>query len=65
LQVGFLSGSIKAVTDARVGDTITLARNIAPAPLPGTYRVLGFVLFAAGNSGGRCDGGASWTRSGN
>ena len=34
-EVGFLSGSIKAVTDARVGDTITLAREQADEALPG------------------------------
>eukprot|EP00238_Polyblepharides_amylifera_P015731 CAMPEP_0196580528 /NCGR_PEP_ID=MMETSP1081-20130531/29049_1 /TAXON_ID=36882 /ORGANISM="Pyramimonas amylifera, Strain CCMP720" /LENGTH=610 /DNA_ID=CAMNT_0041900411 /DNA_START=321 /DNA_END=2153 /DNA_ORIENTATION=- len=34
-EVGFLSGSIKAVTDARVGDTITLAREPAAEALPG------------------------------
>jgi len=34
-EVGFLSASIKAVTDARVGDTITLAREPAEEILPG------------------------------
>ncbi len=34
-EVGYLAASIKAVADARVGDTITLASNPAPAPLPG------------------------------
>ena len=34
-EVGYLSAAIKAVGDARVGDTITLTRNPASAPLPG------------------------------
>jgi len=34
-EVGYLSASIKAVGDARVGDTITLFNNPADAPLPG------------------------------
>ena len=34
-EVGYLAASIKAVADARVGDTITLASNPADAPLPG------------------------------
>ena len=34
-EVGYLSASIKAVADARVGDTITLVSNPAAAPLPG------------------------------
>ncbi|MCX5947618.1 MAG: translation elongation factor 4 [Cyanobacteria bacterium] len=34
-EVGYLSASIKAVADARVGDTITLLNNPADAPLPG------------------------------
>lgn len=34
-EVGYLAASIKAVADARVGDTITLARTKAPEPLPG------------------------------
>ena len=34
-EVGYLSASIKAVEDARVGDTITLAKGSAPSPLPG------------------------------
>ena len=36
MQVGFLHGAIKSVDDARVGDTITLAREPAPlGALPG------------------------------
>jgi GTP-binding protein LepA len=34
-EVGYLSAAIKAVADARVGDTITLARNQAKEALPG------------------------------
>jgi GTP-binding protein LepA len=34
-EVGYLAASIKAVTDARVGDTITLFNNPASEPLPG------------------------------
>ncbi len=34
-EVGYLAASIKAVADARVGDTITLANDSALEPLPG------------------------------
>jgi GTP-binding protein LepA len=34
-EVGYLAASIKAVSDARVGDTITLATKPASGPLPG------------------------------
>ncbi|AAP99465.1 MULTISPECIES: translation elongation factor 4 [Prochlorococcus] len=34
-EVGYLSASIKAVADARVGDTITLVDDSASEPLPG------------------------------
>ncbi|KKJ00004.1 translation elongation factor 4 [Prochlorothrix hollandica] len=34
-EVGYFAASIKAVADARVGDTITLAKARAPEPLPG------------------------------
>jgi len=34
-EVGYLAAAIKAVEDARVGDTITLAKKQAQAPLPG------------------------------
>lgn len=34
-EVGYLAASIKAVGDARVGDTVTLATKAAPEPLPG------------------------------
>ncbi len=34
-EVGYFAAAIKSVEDARVGDTITLAKNAAPEPLPG------------------------------
>ncbi len=34
-EVGYLAAAIKAVEDARVGDTITLAKSAAESPLPG------------------------------
>jgi GTP-binding protein LepA len=34
-EVGYLAAAIKSVEDARVGDTITLAKGAADAPLPG------------------------------
>ncbi|MGJ3245337.1 MAG: translation elongation factor 4 [Elainellaceae cyanobacterium] len=34
-EVGYFAAAIKAVEDARVGDTITLAKSPAPEPLPG------------------------------
>ncbi|MBD1825541.1 elongation factor 4 [Cyanobacteria bacterium FACHB-DQ100] len=34
-EVGYFAASIKAVEDARVGDTITLSAKKAPEPLPG------------------------------
>ena len=34
-EIGFLTASIKQVSDASVGDTITDERNLAEAPLPG------------------------------
>ena len=34
-EVGYIAASIKAVEDARVGDTITLAKGAAEKPLPG------------------------------
>lgn len=34
-EVGYLAAAIKAVEDARVGDTITLAKNQAASALPG------------------------------
>jgi GTP-binding protein LepA len=34
-EVGYVAAAIKAVEDARVGDTITLAKDAAEKPLPG------------------------------
>jgi len=34
-EVGYFAAAIKAVADARVGDTIALAHNLPEAPLPG------------------------------
>ena len=34
-EVGYFAAAIKAVEDARVGDTITLVEDAAPEPLPG------------------------------
>ncbi len=34
-EVGYVAAAIKSVEDARVGDTITLAKAQAPEPLPG------------------------------
>ncbi|MDR0826558.1 MAG: translation elongation factor 4 [Desulfovibrio sp.] len=38
-DVGFLCAGIKTLSDARVGDTITLAENPAPFPVPGFKEV--------------------------
>ena len=38
-EVGYISASIKSLTDIRVGDTITLKDNPAPEPLPGYKKV--------------------------
>ncbi|ALX48133.1 translation elongation factor 4 [Lentibacillus amyloliquefaciens] len=43
-EVGFLTASIKNVSDTRVGDTITLAKNPAETPLPG-YKRLNPMVF--------------------
>ncbi|KRG15533.1 elongation factor 4 [Virgibacillus soli] len=43
-DVGFLTASIKNVTDTRVGDTITKVDNPAEEPLPG-YRKLNSMVF--------------------
>ncbi len=45
-EVGYLAAAIKAVEDARVGDTITLAASPAKAPLPG-YVEAKPMVFAA------------------
>ncbi|MGH7776961.1 MAG: translation elongation factor 4 [Candidatus Dormibacterales bacterium] len=38
-EVGYFTAAIKNVADARVGDTVTVARHGAPSPLPGYRRV--------------------------
>lgn len=38
-EVGYITASIKSVQDTRVGDTVTLAENPAPRPLPGYKKV--------------------------
>lgn len=43
-DVGWLAAAIKDVTTVSVGDTITLADNMAPAPLAG-YRKLNSMVF--------------------
>ncbi len=43
-QVGYIAASIKTVSDARVGDTVTLASRPAPEPLPG-YRKVNPMVF--------------------
>lgn len=43
-EVGYVAASIKAVGDARVGDTVTLASNPAKEPLPG-YRTVHPMVF--------------------
>ena len=43
-EVGYITASIKTVSDARVGDTVTLATNPAPEALPG-YRKVNPMVF--------------------
>ncbi len=43
-EVGYISASIKTVSSAKVGDTITLADNPASKPLPG-YREVSPMVF--------------------
>jgi GTP-binding protein LepA len=43
-EVGFLAAQIRQVRDAAVGDTITLAADPAPTPLPGYRRVTPMVF---------------------
>ena len=38
-DVGYIAASIKTVSDAQVGDTVTLAEGGAPEPLPGYKKV--------------------------
>ena len=38
-QVGYIAASIKTVSEARVGDTVTLADRPADKPLPGYRKV--------------------------
>ena len=38
-EVGYIAASIKSIQDVAVGDTVTLANNPAPAPLPGYKKV--------------------------
>ena len=42
-EVGYIAASIKDIADVHVGDTITLADNPAPEPLPGYKPVLPMV----------------------
>lgn len=44
-EVGYVIGSIKSLQDARVGDTITHARNRAAEPIPG-YKVVKPMVFS-------------------
>ena len=43
-EVGYITASIKTVSEARVGDTVTLATNPAPEALPG-YRKVNPMVF--------------------
>lgn len=43
-EVGYIAASIKTVSDARVGDTVTIATNPADSPLPG-YRAVQPMVF--------------------
>ena len=43
-QVGYIAASIKTVSEARVGDTVTLADRPADKPLPG-YRKVNPMVF--------------------
>lgn len=42
-QIGYIVTNLKTTREARVGDTITLAKNPATTPLPGYKHVLPFV----------------------
>ena len=43
-EVGYISASIKSITDVKVGDTITLNNNPAKTPLPG-YKPMKSMVF--------------------
>ena len=43
-DVGYITASIKNISDTRVGDTVTLSANPAPQPLPG-YRKVNPMVF--------------------
>lgn len=43
-EVGYISASIKSISDVKVGDTITLAKNPADKPLPG-YKPMKSMVF--------------------
>ena len=45
-EVGYIISGIKTVSDTRIGDTITLKTNPAPAPLPG-FKEVKPVVFAS------------------
>ena len=44
-EVGYLTASIKTISDTRVGDTVTGAENPAPEPLPG-YKTCQPMVFS-------------------
>ncbi len=44
-EVGYITASIKTVSDTQVGDTITTVENPAPAPLPG-YRAVQPMVYS-------------------
>ncbi len=43
-EVGYIVSGIKTVQDTKIGDTVTLARNAAPAPLKGFKEVKSMVF---------------------
>ena len=45
-EVGYIISGIKTVSDTRIGDTVTLADNPAPKPLPG-FKEVKPVVFAS------------------
>ncbi|MCL1947005.1 MAG: translation elongation factor 4 [Chitinivibrionia bacterium] len=44
-QVGYVIASLKTISDIHIGDTITLANNPAPTPIPG-YKVIKPMVFS-------------------